>query len=333
MKNETQTIAQAQNDIFSILEHDILSSNAPESEKVKMLRNLQHLKAQKLNLLITGATGVGKSSTINALFDTEVARVGTSPEPETMDIAKYELGNLVIWDSPGLGDGKEADNRHAKGIISKLNELDQNGQPLIDVVLVLLDAGSRDMGTAFQLINEIVIPNLGNQTDRLIVALNQADMAMRGRHWDFEANRPQPPLSTFLDEKVTSVARRIKESTGVSVEPMYFSAGYKEGYECQHPYNLAKLLYFIVRNAPAEKRIVLVDTTNKQQEMWEDNDELEDYIEETRKTMWQSVTECASKGVDIGGNIGGFFGETGRTIGKAIGGAVGAVVGFFSSFW
>lgn len=53
--------------------------------------------------MITGATGSGKSSTINALFNTEVAKVGVGVDPETMDITKYDLDNLVLWDSPGLG--------------------------------------------------------------------------------------------------------------------------------------------------------------------------------------------------------------------------------------
>lgn len=114
-------------------------------------------------MLITGATGSGKSSTINALFGTDTAKVGMGVDPETMDIQKYELDNLVLWDSPGLGDGKEKDQRHAKGIIKKLNELDKDGRPLIDLVLVILDGGSRDLGTSYELINQVIIPNLGER--------------------------------------------------------------------------------------------------------------------------------------------------------------------------
>lgn len=35
--------------------------------------------------MITGATGSGKSSTINALFNMEVAKVGVGVNPETMN--------------------------------------------------------------------------------------------------------------------------------------------------------------------------------------------------------------------------------------------------------
>lgn len=103
--------------IFEKMEQDIYKSDISEEEKQKLLKNILNLKEQKINLLITGATGCGKSSTINALFETEKAKVGVGVDPETMDIQKYELNNMVLWDSPGLGDGKEADNRHSKTLL------------------------------------------------------------------------------------------------------------------------------------------------------------------------------------------------------------------------
>ena len=89
--------------------------------KAQVMRNLAKLKGTKVNILITGATGCGKSSTINALFGSDKAKVGQGVAPETMDIKKFELSNIVLYDSPGLGDGKEADLRHAKSIIEKLH--------------------------------------------------------------------------------------------------------------------------------------------------------------------------------------------------------------------
>ena len=221
---------------FEAMESDIMNADISEEEKNKLMKNFLKLKKQKINLMITGATGCGKSSTINALFNTEVAKVGVGVDPETMDIACYQLENLVLWDSPGLGDGKEADNRHAKNIIKKLNERDEYGNLLIDLVLVILDGGTRDLGTSYELINSVIIPNLGENKDkRLLVAINQADMAMKGRYWNRYENKPEPKLVEFLEEKVTSVQRRIKEGTGVNVTPIYYCAGYKEEGEEQHP--------------------------------------------------------------------------------------------------
>ena len=77
--------------IFENMENDIMNADINENEKSKLLKNVMRLKDNKINIMITGATGCGKSSTINALFDTEVAKVGVGVDPETMEIEKYEL--------------------------------------------------------------------------------------------------------------------------------------------------------------------------------------------------------------------------------------------------
>lgn len=255
----------------------------------------------------------------------------------TMEIEKYELDNLILWDSPGLGDGKEADNRHAKKIIDLLYQKDDKGNALIDLVLVILDGGSRDLGTSYELINQVIIPNLGENKEeikkRILVAINQCDMAMKGRGWDYENNKPRPELEKFLKEKVESVQRRIKEGTGVEITPIYYSAGYKEEGQEQRPYNLSKLLYFIVQHTPKQKRLAYADNISKNEEMWRDDDELMDYRKEVRKSFVETVKEYGSKGADIGGEIGSIFGETGRAIGSAVGAVVGGVCGAIASLF
>ena len=321
MKNETR--------FLDAMESDIMNADIPDSEKNKLMKNFLQLKDKKINLMITGATGCGKSSTINALFDMEVAKVGVGVDPETMDIQKYELDNLVLWDSPGLGDGKEADNRHAKNIIKKLNERDENGELLIDLVLVILDGSTRDLGTSYELINSVIVPNLGEEKEnRILVAINQADVAMKGRYWNYDENKPEQKLVDFLEDKVKSVKKRIKEGTGVDVDPIYYSAGFKEeGMEQCRPYNLSKLLYYIIRYTPKEKRLVYVENLNQHEEMWKDNDDLKDYRKGILEEFGETVSDCAMKGADIGGEIGSVFGQTGQVVGQKIGKVVGTAAG------
>ncbi len=320
------------NNIYEELENSIINSEINEADKNKFLKNIIKLKEQKINIMITGSTGCGKSSTINALFNEERAKVGMGVDPETMEIEKYELGNLILWDTPGLGDGKEKDNHHAKNIINKLTELDKDGNALIDMVLVIVDGGSRDLGTSYELINNVIIPNLGkNKEKRILVAINQADMAMKGRNWDYENNRPNKVLENFLDEKVTSIHNRILASTGVNVTPIYYSAGYKEAGEEQSPYNLSKLLYYIVQATPAQKRAVYVDKINQNKEVWKSNDELLDYGKKTRQSMLNSLVESISDGAATGanilGDIGSVFGEVGENVGRFVGTVSGGVIG------
>ena len=317
-------------DIFKVLQSDINNANIDEKTKNTMLRNIAKLREQKINIMITGSTGCGKSSTINALFDIDIAKVGQGVDPETQYIPEYELDNLVLWDSPGLGDGKEQDIAHSKAIISKLNELDSDGKPLIDLILVILDAGTRDYGTSFELINEVIIPTVGERAkDRVLVALNQADIAMKGRGWNHIENRPEPELEKFLNEKVASVKRRIKESTGVDIEPIFYSAGYKDGDAKQNPYNLSKLLYFIVSHTPSEKRVIYANNVSSDSSMWKSNDTLRDYNADIQKSIFASVVDGARKGADIGREIGSMFGDVGKAVGSLIGGAIGALTGLF----
>lgn len=315
--------------IYEKMEQDIYNAKMDEVEKNKLLKHVIQLKDKKINLMITGPTGCGKSSTINALFNSEVAKVGVGVDPETMDIAKYELGNLVLWDSPGLGDGKEADNRHAKNIINKLLEVDSKGNALIDLVLVILDGSSRDLGTSYELINNVIIPNLGKDKDkRIIVAINQADVAMKGRYWDYENNKPQQKLIDFLDAKVESIKDRIYEGTGVKINPIYYSAGFKEdGCMQTKPYNLSKLLWLIIKSTPKEKRLAYVDNINSNEEMWKKNDELEDYSKKIQDSFLDTIEDCAREGGYIGEDIGSVFGTAGEKVGKVVGTLVGGIVG------
>ena len=330
--------------IFKEIERSIMNEQMEDQTREKLLINLLKMKNQKINLMVTGATGVGKSSTINALFGEEVAKVGTSVDPETIKIDKYELDNLVIWDTPGLGDGKEADNRHSKRIIDKLYEKDENGDLLIDLVLVILDGSSRDLGTSYELINSVIIPNLGeNKKNRILVAINQADVAMKGKYWNVQENKPEEKLQEFLEDKVKSVKRRIKEATGIEIEPIYYSAGEKEeGYMQQKPYNLAKLLYYILQCTPEEKRLVYAQNMNREEVMWKDNDDLQDY----RKDILGEFLGSVTKGIAIGGAIGEALGslvglgQVGRVIGSVGGAIVGAasniiggVVDFFDGIF
>jgi len=304
-----------------------------EEAKEKVLRNLARLRNTKVNILIVGPTGCGKSSTINALFDADKAKVGQGVDPETMDIARYDMENIVLFDSPGLGDGKEADRRHAKGIMEKLLEKDSDGNLLIDLVLVILDGSGRDLGTSFSLINEVIIPNLGDDKSRLLVAINQADLAMKGRGWNHETNQPEAELNKFLDEKVDSTKRRIREETGVDVDVVCYAAGYKEGDAKQNPWNLSKLLAFILRHTKEEKRAVFIQDINKKKEMWESDDELEDYKKEIKESFLESVGKGAASGAAIGGAVGGRFGPTGAVIGTVVGGLVGGAWGAIKSIF
>ena len=376
------TIKDNMDDLCDILEDEILKSPSSEEEKKALLKRLRKFCNTETNIMLVGATGCGKSSTINALFAVgedmvpvedkktsqdektsedketseeegssededsskdeenidgaelrsgrpyfEVAKVGTTADPETRDIEKYRIGNLVLWDTPGLGDGTEIDEHHRDVITELLRKKDEDGNALIDLVLVILDGSTKDLGTSYKLLNDVIIPELKGDTPRILIALNQADIAMKtGRHWDFEKNEPDETLVKYLEDKVQSIRVRIKEDSGLDIKPVYYCAGYEEeNGDVVRPYNLSKLLYYIMRSLPAQKRVAVMEGINTDSGNYEHNDDEEDYNEGIKDSFCDSV-DCISKAVDSGAEIGEtLLGIPGAIVGAIIGGVVGCV--------
>ncbi|KPW03421.1 MULTISPECIES: GTPase family protein [unclassified Pseudoalteromonas] len=202
-----------------------------------------------LDIMVTGVTGAGKSTTLNSIFQKDIAKVGKGVDPETMTLTSYMLNDYFrLWDTPGLGDGIEKDREHSKKIVELLYKdysMSDNKHGFIDMVLVIIEGSNRDMGTNYKLLNEIIVPNF--QKERIVVAVNQADMAMKGRYWDYTNNEPMEKLKDFLESQTISIQNRVKEATGVSIiKPIYYSAEYG--------YNIDVLLDLLVDNMPNQKR-------------------------------------------------------------------------------
>lgn len=282
---------------------------------------LEQLSSRKLNILFVGPTGVGKSSTINAMFDTTVAREGYSPDPETDTIASYALGQrLTLWDSPGFGDAPQKDQHYAEQITNLLRKKDEQGNLLIDAAVVVMDAASRDLGTTYQVLENVLCPMLG--AERIVLALNRCDLSLGGRGWDETNNRPGATLQARLTEQQQSLQARIRQSLGVDITPIVYSALYR--------YNMMALLNALLSGIPEDKRYLLADNLRRNPEMWKSNDGLQNYgqqIPEKMKVSVNKALEGAVLGVQAGAVVGSFI----PVIGPVIGAAVGAAIGFFGN--
>lgn len=251
-------------------------------------RNLRYVDIKPLDVMITGATGAGKSTTLNTIFQTTLAKVGDGVDPETMEVTGYKLNDVFrLWDTPGLGDGVDIDKKHGEKILDLLHDnsfYDETGLiAFIDMCLVIVDGSNRDMGTTYKLINEILVPNINldvgvntivdiyNNIDikrddvvvpniepnRVFVAINQADMAMKGYHWDKENNIPDSTLAAYLEEQALSVKRRIKEATGLNViKPVCYSAKYG--------WNLESVFDMLIDNIPQERPLTYMSRFQEQ---------------------------------------------------------------------
>jgi hypothetical protein len=139
-------------------------------------------------------------------------------------------------------------------------------------------------------------------------------MAMKGRHWDAEKNMPDPTLKGFLTKKANSIKNRVSEATGVTVDPICYSAGYTEDDgEQLNPYNLSKLLYY-------------ADNLNEEEQNWLFNDDDMDYAGEVKQSFFESLFEGIGEGLEKGAITGGcIIGVPGMIVGGLIGGILGGL--------
>ena len=185
----------------------------------------------------------------------ELAIIGRGADPQTMQCKSYRVNeNLRIHDSPGFGDSPNNDRAHAEKITKLLKQTYKDKFALIDMCVVIVDASLRDLGSTYWLIDKVLKPNLSE--DRILIALNQADMAMKGRGWDETKNAPTPELRAFLDEKARSIHKRIMENNFNSAQSLY-SLPQPVYYSAQTGYNVDKFFDFIIENLPKQRRIIV----------------------------------------------------------------------------
>ncbi len=94
-------VEENKSDIVSEKFTEFVSNSDKYTEEVKQVKI-----NSECNILFLGRTWVGKSSTINALFNISKANINFV-EVYTNTITKQKLGKLNIYDSPGLGESKK----------------------------------------------------------------------------------------------------------------------------------------------------------------------------------------------------------------------------------
>ncbi len=164
------------------------------------------------NILIIGATGVGKSTLLNKLKNKDVANVGYGVKPETQTLDKYNLtSSITLWDSPGLGESIDKDKSYKKRLKKILEDED-----FIDLILIVVDIKDKGITTVSKLIKAITKVNK-KFTDRFIFILNKVDEAKSFRYWDEQNNCPSQIQLDEIQEKIKDYTKRIEEETNIQI--------------------------------------------------------------------------------------------------------------------
>ena len=101
----------------------------PPEDKEGIGKWIKDSEGRELKILITGRTGVGKSTLVNAIVGKDLAVEGRSLEAETMHVNKYAWVttdgiHISLWDSPGLEDGSKQEKRYLREIKKNCSEVD-----------------------------------------------------------------------------------------------------------------------------------------------------------------------------------------------------------------
>lgn len=198
---------------------------------------------QPPRIAVIGETGVGKSTTINALFNSglEVSHTKACTQREAEIEVVAEGGPLRIIDLPGLGEDLDADKRHM--------EIYARVLPESNLALWILKADSRVM-THIQTATRRLVRAKHLDPKRLVIALNQVDLLQPGA-WDGSVNLPSAEQEESIRLRRDDAAQKMHRALRRLPERQIIA------YSALRRYNLEALLEAIILACRAERRWLL----------------------------------------------------------------------------
>lgn len=196
-------------------------------------------------IAIIGPTGVGKSSTINALFGTNLP-VGHTVATTQAVIETHILGpngDLLIYDMPGIGEDLEADEAH----ISLYAEIIANS---CDVAVWTLSAPDRRIAYDQLMLRDVVLAANEEIGSRLVIAVNKVDL-LYPYNWIEGANLPSKAQAKHMNERMEDIRSKL-----TSVIPGLNSENIVP-YSARKKYNLLELFNAMLAASITERAWVL----------------------------------------------------------------------------
>lgn len=215
-----------------------ISSKLPKDKADKLRKVIEDEMSVPPKLAVIGKSGVGKTETINNLFDvewhtSEVLTGTKDAQKETFHLKGG--GKLTVIDMPGLGDSIANDERFL--------EIYKEILPDVDVIFYIMQADDRGLGDDEKIIEEIL--KCGKDLDKkLVIGLNKVDLLgeNEGLEWDDLSNLPSEEQESLIERKCTAISKRFSKNIGIKKDATtYFSAVKR--------YNLYHVLYTIIMHS------------------------------------------------------------------------------------
>ncbi len=214
-----------------------LAEQGVTAEALKAVqKQVEEEAAKPPRIALLGETGVGKSSTINSLFNEglEISHTKACTMIEREVIGKAGE-KIVIVDLPGVGEDLEADEEHFATYARVL--------PGVDIAVWIIKADNRAMTNIQRAIQRLVNDKVLDPK-RLVVAINQVDTAQPGA-WDEVINQPSVEQELTIEARRKDIVSKIRSIVPLAEEQVV-------AYSATKFYNLELLVHAMVK--ACEKR-------------------------------------------------------------------------------
>lgn len=196
-------------------------------------------------IAVIGVSGTGKSSTINAMFKTDLRISHTTACTKEFQatslemrvkrgVAQDERVSLVVVDAPGLGEDIARDPGYLEMYAEHL--------PLCDVILWLMTARNRAIS-----LDQQYLGILQQYTGRMVFGINQVDLV---HPMDWPGSLPIPSLE--MERNITEIVRdrseRLARTIGAMPPVVAISA--------ERGYNLEALYGALIAAIPENRRFI-----------------------------------------------------------------------------
>ena len=176
----------------------------PKGAKDVFLFHLNKLINYSPIIGLMGKTGSGKSSLVNALFESSLSPVsnisGCTRQAQRFSMTMNNH-TLTFVDLPGVGESLERDKEYY--------QLYRNLLPELDLIIWVLKADDRAWSSDEQCYR-FLTEQCGYQPSRFLFVLNQADKIEPCRQWDELCHQPSPEQAANLELKQQAVITAFK---------------------------------------------------------------------------------------------------------------------------
>ena len=173
----------------------------------------EEITGRPFKVAVIGQSGVGKSSTLNAVFGLNLPT--SDIEEGTTEIIEKVFPmrdgfNLSIYDMPGLLQNRKRDKVY--------EDMYKEILPQCDVIVYIIKANTRNVGDDCKILKDIVLPicNASSIKENLIIAVNKVDTIGQTIDpddpeliWDSFENKPSQRLWECIKKKRIDIFEKL----------------------------------------------------------------------------------------------------------------------------